>query len=115
MDRDKQVMEAITRLGVVLDAQLTPLRIIGYTEALADLPLHSLLWACKEAEKVCEYMPRPVKLRELAGKCPPLKKIGSPYCTAQISEFTVTQVEDAKKKLVDLVNGLGRSCGLPVP
>lgn len=89
-----------------MDAQLTPLRIAGYVEALADLPLHSLLWACREAEKTCDYMPRPVKLRELAGKCPPIKNIGSPYNSQQIAEFTVTQVAEAKKRLAEIVSGL---------
>ena len=106
MDRDVQVTKAVTRLGVVLDAQLTPLRITGYVEALADVPLNSLLWACREAEKTCEYMPRPVQLRYLAGKCPPVKNIGSTYNSQQIAEFTQTQVEEAKRKLKDLASGI---------
>ena len=103
-----EVVKALTRLAVVLGAPMTPLRIAGYTEALADVPLQSLLWACREAERTCEFMPRPCKLRELAGRAPRLK-ITQSYNSRQVAEFTATQVEDAKQCLADLVAGLGDS------
>ena len=65
-------------------------------EALEDVPLHALLWACKQAEKDCDYMPRPVKLRELAGRCPPIRKSLRPGSNAQIAEFTQQQCDSAK-------------------
>ena len=107
MTRDDQVTQAITRLGVVLDSPLTPLRIAGYCEALADVPLQSLLWACREAERVCEFMPKPVRLRELAARAPRLR-VQQPYNSRQIGEFTAQQCEVAKQRLADLVAGLGQ-------
>lgn len=90
---------------MVLDSPLTPLRIAGYCEALADLPLQSLLWACREAERVCEFMPKPVKLRELAGRAPRLR-VQQPYNERQIAECTMTQAEDAQRWLKDLAAGV---------
>lgn len=90
---------------MVLDVDLPALKLVGYQEALADVPLHSLLWACKEAEKVCEFMPKPVKLRELAGKAPALPKAQQPYNVNQIEESTKTSQEESKARLAALVAG----------
>ena len=89
----------------MLDVDLPALKLVGYQEALADVPLRSLLWACKEAEKVCEFMPKPLKLRELAGKAPALSKAQQPYNVNQIEESTKTSQEDSKARLAALVAG----------
>ena len=91
---------------MVLDADLPTLKLIGYQEALADVPLNSLLWACKEAEKVCDYMPRPVKLRELAGKCPPVRSVPGLFNSRQISESTIQSRDEAKAALQRLMDGI---------
>ena len=109
--RDDVIIDALTELSVTLGAEFSEARHIGYIRAFEGQPLHAIRWACVEVLKHHLYptMPTPGVIVKLAGSCPPLKKIGSPYNSQQIAEYTVAQVEDAKRHLQNIASSLSDS------
>lgn len=58
----------ITSLAAAFGKDPEPALVDAYFMALEDLKIHDVEAACKEAVRTCEFFPRPVQLRRLAGE-----------------------------------------------
>ena len=96
--------EGMNRLVEVF-GEVTALKTALYWDALRDLPDGGFVLAVREALKRCEFMPKPKHLREFAAP-DRLPAVAGPYNSRQVAEFTATQVDEAKRKLADLMAGL---------
>lgn len=57
-------------LAETLGEPLTPVRLVGYCEALEDVPHAAVMLGLKDAAKACRWFPKPVEVRELALESP---------------------------------------------
>lgn len=105
MDRNTRIIRALTELAVTIGADFPTARHLGYLRALADVRTEAIEHGCREAAKVCEYMPTPAKLTELAR----LYRLPQPPPLKQLPDLTPPDV--AKERLQALFNRLNREFG----
>ena len=70
---DAQKDAFFKRLSVLAETMgepLTPVRLVGYCEALEDVPHAAVMIGLKDAAKVCRWFPKPAELRDLALESP---------------------------------------------
>jgi hypothetical protein len=96
--------EGMNRLVEVF-GEVTALRAALYWDALKDLPDGGFVLAVREAVKRCEFFPKPKHLLEFAAPYR-IPAAARPYNSRQVAEFSETQVEDAKRKIKELVDSL---------
>lgn len=96
--------EGMKRLVSVF-GEVTAAKSAIYWDALKDLPDGGFVLAVREALKRCEFFPKPKHLRDFAAPFR-LPVVTQPYNCRQVAEFSATQVEEAKRKIEDLVAGL---------
>lgn len=56
------------RLSMAFNTELSELRLATYWDALHDLPVEAVAWACQHAVKHLEKFPPPVFLRQYVGQ-----------------------------------------------
>lgn len=83
-----------------------------YWDACKDLPDGGFVLAVREAIKRCEFFPKPKHLRDFAAAYR-LPAIAQAFNNRQVAEFTVTEVEDAKRMIKELAAGLVDEVALP--
>ena len=96
--------EGMKRLVTVF-GDISAVKTALYWDALKDLPDGGFVLAVKEALKRCEFFPKPKHLREFADPYR-VPVVQQPYNCRQVAEFSATQVEEAKRKIGELVAGL---------
>lgn len=70
MEENKRRLNALLDLADIFDAKFGEARQLGYLEALKGVSVERLVWACREAAKVCEFFPVPARLIELSYSAP---------------------------------------------
>lgn len=77
-----------------------------YFRHLADFCLEAVSQAITQAIRTSERWPSVAMLRQLAGSYQPPRPRQA-VNDNQLTEFSVTEVEEAKRKLADLAAGIG--------
>lgn len=112
-DQDKKPFALIMgELSAAFSKDSTRETMAVYFKHLADYQLVAVEHAANQAIKTGERFPVIKTLRELANAYRPPQKRQPMTDSVQLTEFSETQVADAKQNLADLVNGLesGMSC-----